>query len=800
MKKWISLACVTALLIALLPGYSLPAAAEETSGKCGDNLTWELKGSTLTISGTGPMYDYSEETRPPWYEYRTDFSRIDIKPGVTSIGDYAFDNGYNLSNPGIPASITSIGKNAFANCIVRYNHGFYFYFEGPAPEIAEDAFYNSTASCYTRNWNEDSKQNYGGNITWGLLDISPDLNYSKQLFSLNEELKIEDFVWRYRLYNITGAGSYRRYTPQQYAFSAYDNSTCGEKNVTITADGQAFDFIYYVTDGSNHLDLINVEFPDVPTYMGESSSYHIKPVVTIGTQVAKINTHYTMQYGTRPEVGFSTVTIKGMGIWKDFSKTFYFPILKGDMSKHTYYPDDLYFAGMPIVPDGGFNYLEKGTHFEYILENNVNAGQVSGWAVGLDNLYGYQEATFKIELDNQLVKLSGEYIGKADGELSTDIPVYQQIIAPGNMTATINLGNTHVVSYALYHLNGDKLDLILETTKDNINGPSDLIYDFSKIYEKSVDKGGEVYVLSYSWVRTDMSVYAGMTYLIIPAKVPDATSMTMYQVENDGDFRNDYFGVFGDDGALGDITWTSSNESVASVENGIVTLNNPGTATITAQWGNLTQSQTISVDLLDLTEGIIFDYHEETGARVIWDSRILEEGTDYTMSVEKNGKTVTVTVTGCGLFTGELMKEFVNLDSLADPHTHGFTNSCDSTCNSCDFTRNRDHTFSTEWSKDLENHYHECTVCGEQKDVAEHTLTGNGKECTICGRLWTPGDIDGNGQVNRDDVIALLLHVSMPAAFPISIPADYTGDDQITRDDVIQLLLHISMPDAFPLQ
>ena len=793
MKKWISLACAIALLIALLPGYSLPAAAEETSGKCGDNLTWELNDDTLTISGTGPMYNYSDLKTSPWYGLYKSIRHIDIGDGVTTIGDYAFAYLILLTNGiKIPGNITGIGSKAF------YSVGATLYFFGEAPEFAEDALEGCrSARIYTvLNWAQEDKQSYGGTASWYKADIYIDVEKSPRLVPLNAQLKPEDFSFliEYR------GGTRESYVPNHITLGEYDNSTYGEKKITLSVEDRSFNYIYYVTDGSNHLDLINVDFPDVPTYKGDSSSYHIKPVVTIGTQVAEVNTHYTMQYGTRPTVGLGTVTIKGMGIWKDFSKTFYFPILKGDMSKHTYYPDDLYFAGMPIAPDGGFNYLEKGTDFEYILENNVNAGQASGWAVGLDNLYGYKEATFKIELDNQRVELSGEYIGKADGELSTDIPVYQQIIAPGNMTATINLGNTHVVSYALYHLNGDKFDLILETTKDNINGPSHLIYDFSKIYERSVDKGGEVYVLSYSWVRTDMSVYAGMTYLIIPAKVPDATSMTMYKVEGDGDFRNDYFGVFGDDGALGDITWTSSNESVASVENGIVALNKPGTATITAQWGNLTQSQTISVDLLDLTEGIIFDYHEGTGARVIWDSRILEEGTDYTMSVEKNGKTVTVTVTGCGLFTGELMKEFVDLDSLADPHTHGFTNSCDSTCNSCDFTRDRDHTFSTEWSKDLENHYHECTVCGEQKDITEHTLTGNGKECTVCGRLWTPGDIDGNGLVNRDDVIALLLHVSMPAAFPISIPADYTGDDQITRDDVIQLLLHISMPDAFPLQ
>ena len=108
-----------------------------------------------------------------------------------------------------------------------------------------------------------------------------------------------------------------------------------------------------------------------------------------------------------------------------------------------------------------------------------------------------------------------------------------------------------------------------------------------------------------------------------------------------------------------------------------------------------------------------------------------------------------------------------------------------------------------------------CTICGHS-DTQSIAATGHDytttttpdyiiSTCTVCGHTITqslnaiPGDIDGNGEVNRDDVIALLLHVSMPAAFPICVPADFNGDGVVTRDDVVALLLHISMPDAFPL-
>lgn len=61
------------------------------------------------------------------------------------------------------------------------------------------------------------------------------------------------------------------------------------------------------------------------------------------------------------------------------------------------------------------------------------------------------------------------------------------------------------------------------------------------------------------------------------------------------------------------------------------------------------------------------------------------------------------------------------------------------------------------------------------------------------------GDIDGDSQVTRNDVICLLLHVTMPGRFPIDAEADVNGDGFVTRDDVICLLLYVAMPGRFPL-
>lgn len=97
----------------------------KTSGKCGDNLTWKLENKngdyTLTISGTGAMYDYALESNTstaPWAkQIKSKTVTLNIESGVTSIGKYAFYNCENLNgNIILPNTIASIGDDAFYNC------------------------------------------------------------------------------------------------------------------------------------------------------------------------------------------------------------------------------------------------------------------------------------------------------------------------------------------------------------------------------------------------------------------------------------------------------------------------------------------------------------------------------------------------------------------------------------------------------------------------------------------------------------------------------------------------------------
>lgn len=89
---------------------------------CGDNVlyAYDADTKTLTISGTGAMYDFASASDVPWADYRDNaeygIEMIVVEDGVTQIGKNAFFNCKNATYLSIPATVTSIGENAFNKC------------------------------------------------------------------------------------------------------------------------------------------------------------------------------------------------------------------------------------------------------------------------------------------------------------------------------------------------------------------------------------------------------------------------------------------------------------------------------------------------------------------------------------------------------------------------------------------------------------------------------------------------------------------------------------------------------------
>lgn len=109
-------------MVMLIGSIPIIGASAAYGGKCGANARWQLDNSgTLTISGTGDMYDYGYDREKqksidaPWHNY-TYIKTVEIKEGITHIGEYAFEECKNVSRVVIPNSVKTIGSSAFAYC------------------------------------------------------------------------------------------------------------------------------------------------------------------------------------------------------------------------------------------------------------------------------------------------------------------------------------------------------------------------------------------------------------------------------------------------------------------------------------------------------------------------------------------------------------------------------------------------------------------------------------------------------------------------------------------------------------
>ncbi len=104
--------------VLMLTVFSIGAfAVEEQSGTCGADLTWTLDASgELTISGTGNMSTYIL-TDAPWASYAEQIKSVTIEEGVTSIGNFAFENCVNLTKIDIADGLELVSGSAFAGCV-----------------------------------------------------------------------------------------------------------------------------------------------------------------------------------------------------------------------------------------------------------------------------------------------------------------------------------------------------------------------------------------------------------------------------------------------------------------------------------------------------------------------------------------------------------------------------------------------------------------------------------------------------------------------------------------------------------
>ena len=96
-------------------------SSADSSGMTG-GLYWSYVTATgtLTITGTGPMPDYTtgypDTNPPPWKSFGTNIKNVIIGEGITTLGTAPFFFNTGISNVQLPSTLTDIPSAAFLNC------------------------------------------------------------------------------------------------------------------------------------------------------------------------------------------------------------------------------------------------------------------------------------------------------------------------------------------------------------------------------------------------------------------------------------------------------------------------------------------------------------------------------------------------------------------------------------------------------------------------------------------------------------------------------------------------------------
>ena len=292
--------------------------------KCGENVTWSLSADgVLTISGTGPMQDYTLDDPAPWYDQSDSIKTVVIESGVTTVGAFAFCGCGALTSVTIPAGVTSIGQGAFISCnslpSVTLPDGLKTIGSSafcPCSKLKSINIPSSVTSIGEYAFAHCKKLKGDIVIPSGVTSIGDYTFWETAITSVTIPSSVKTigqgaFAACGSLKDITFEGSAP--TIKKFAFdevSATVHYPAGDKSWTGTVRkkfGTDTTWSETVSLASATLKLSKTKY----TYNGKAK----KPTVTVtlNGKTLKKNTDYTVKYTNNKKVGKATVTITGKG-------------------------------------------------------------------------------------------------------------------------------------------------------------------------------------------------------------------------------------------------------------------------------------------------------------------------------------------------------------------------------------------------------------------------------------------------------------------------------------------------------
>lgn len=363
------------------------------SGTCGENLSWDLTDSVLTISGMGNMQDFNiydddgsgaGDILPPWYSLskRRSIKHIVVEDGVTSIGKCAFCRCDNLKSVSIGNSVTSIGDHAF-----RYDSTMLSITIGNrVTHIGFRAFYwcNRLTSIIVPN----SVTSIGGYAFYNCSGLTS-VTIGNSVTNIGEEA----FGFRSGLSSVTCFAT----TPPQYYWVFSDISSC----------------VLYVPAGS------------ISAYQSDNGWKVFSNILPIGAQPADVTTTTVTPSATTADIAWPQVT---------GAATYTIEIKKNGelICTLTFNAEGQLISITLAAPSrnnapqraqaAGFSFtvtsLDSGTTYSYTMTAKDNGGNVlktesgtfttTGESQGFEDVQSEQVQGSKILRDGQIFILRGE--------------------------------------------------------------------------------------------------------------------------------------------------------------------------------------------------------------------------------------------------------------------------------------------------------------------------------------------------------------------------------------------------------
>lgn len=642
------------LVLFLLLNLGIPAkAVSYAEGKCGDNVFWTLDDGTLTITGSGPMSDFSAASPGPWHNLYNSIKTVKIAEGVTTIGSYAFYNldpyyPYAITSVTIPKSLVSVGTMAFSDCSQLTD----VYYAGTCDTWTELTIgtYNETLQSVTIHGSDRTVSMCGQSTFWELD---------------NQGTLI-----------ISGHGAtadWNGYTVAPWHHLRYDI------NKIIVRQGVTYVGRYAFKWSSAKEAILADSVVSIGNYAFENSDLER---ITVGTALNRIGEGAFDKCNRLKTVALpDTVTTIGKFAFRDCTALQTVALGTGLTTL-----GESAFSGCSALKEitlpNGITAISDCTFLDCKAMTRINFPK---------NLKAVGGAAFRncnslthILLPDSVTELSSEAFRNCSSLTSIYIPV--SVTKFGWKT----FANTSLKQLYYAGTKSQWQNMIIDEGNECLSKAT--------IYYES--EGNHIACNhSYgSWKNVDNTNH-GKTCSICQNLQIEAHTWDNGTVIKQANCKES-----------GQVKFACTTCSAVKTEN-----TNKTEQHTYGSWtkaNDMQHKQTCSVC-----------FKEET-ANHTWNS-----GTVTQKATCKEDGAKTYTCTTCNA---------TKTEAIAKLTTHTYDHACDTDCNVCGVTRTTTHNYKTSWSKDKTNHWHECSVCKDKKDVAAHTPGAEATEtkaqtCTTCG-------------------------------------------------------------------